>query len=77
MTSEQIRQQVELNKKFNVQQKLNLFNMKDQKLDGSKTNWSEALTVYSTKIKLLEEIIEYIDGDGDGSINNFFINNTK
>jgi hypothetical protein len=76
MTSEQIRQQVELNKKFNVQQKLNLYNMKDQKLDGSKKNWSNALTVYSTKIQLLEQILEYID-QGAVSINNNFINDTK
>jgi hypothetical protein len=76
MTSEQIRQQVELNKKFNVQQKLNLYNMKDQKLDGSKKNWSNALTIYSTKIQLLEQILEYID-QGAVSINNNFINDTK
>ena len=76
MTVEQIRQQVELNKKFNTQQKLNLFNMKDRKLDGSKKNWDNALTIYSTKIQLLEEIIEFID-EGGVSINNFFINNTK
>jgi hypothetical protein len=76
MTVEQIREQSELNKKFNVQQKLNLYNMKDQKLDGSKKNWSDALTVYSTKIKLLEEIIEYIDG-GVITINNGFVNNSK
>lgn len=76
MTSEQIRQQVELNKKFNVQQKLNLYNMKDQKLDGSKKNWSNALTVYSTKIQLLEQILEYID-QGAVSLNNNFINDTK
>jgi hypothetical protein len=75
MTVEQIRQQCELNKQFNTQQKTNLFNIKDRKLDGSKKNWSNGLTVYSTKIKLLEEIIEYID-EGS-SINNFFINNTK
>jgi len=76
MTSEQIRQQVELNKKFNVQQKLNLYNMKDHKLDGSKKNWSNAITVYSTKIQLLEQILEYID-QGAVSINNNFINDTK
>jgi hypothetical protein len=76
MTIEQIRQQVEVNKKFNVQQKLNLYNMKDQKLDGSKKNWSNALTIYSTKIQLLEQILEYID-QGAVSINNNFINDTK
>ena len=76
MTVEQIRQQVELNKKFNVQQKLNLYNFKDQKLDGSKKNWSNALSVYSTKIKLLEEILEFID-QGAVSLNNSFINNSK
>jgi hypothetical protein len=76
MTVEQVRQQVELNKKFNVQQKLNLYNMKDQKLDGSKKNWSNALTIYSTKIQLLEQILEYID-QGAVSINNNFINDTK
>jgi hypothetical protein len=76
MTVEQVRQQVELNKKFNVQQKLNLYNMKDQKLDGSKKNWSNALTIYSTKIQLLEQILEYID-QGVVSINNNFINDTK
>ena len=76
MTVEQIRQQTELNKKFNVQQKLNLYNMKDQKLDGSKKNWSNALTIYSTKIQLLEQILEYID-QGVVSINNNFINDTK
>jgi hypothetical protein len=76
MTIEQLRQQVELNKKFNVQQKLNLYNMKDQKLDGSKKNWSNALTIYSTKIQLLEQILEYID-QGVVSINNNFINDTK
>ena len=76
MTSEQIRQQVELNKKFNVQQKLNLYNMKDHLLDGSKKNWSNALTVYSTKIQLLEQILEYID-QGAVSLNNNFINDTK
>ena len=76
MTVEQIRQQVELNKKFNVQQKLNLYNMKDHKLDGSKKNWSNGLTVYSTKIQLLEQILEFID-EGGVSINNNFINDTK
>jgi hypothetical protein len=76
MTIEQLRQQVELNKKFNVQQKLNLYNIKDQKLDGSKKNWSNALSVYSTKIQLLEEILEYID-QGAVSLNNSFINNSK
>ena len=76
MTIEQIRQQVEVNKKFNVKQKLNLYNMKDQKLDGSKKNWSNALTIYSTKIQLLEQILEYID-QGAVSINNNFINDTK
>ena len=74
MTVEQIRQQCELNKKFNIQQKVNLYNFKDQKLDGSKKNWSNALSVYSTKIQLLEQILEYIDG-GAVSINNSFINN--
>jgi len=76
MTVEQIRQQTELNKKFNVQQKLNLYNMKDQKLDGSKKNWLNALTIYSTKIQLLEQILEFID-EGGVSINNNFINDTK
>jgi len=76
MTVEQIRQQVELNKKFNVQQKLNLYNFKDQKLDGSKKNWTNAVSVYSTKIKLLEEILEFID-QGGVSLNNSFINNSK
>jgi hypothetical protein len=76
MTVEQIRQQTELNKKFNVQQKLNLYNFKDQKLDGSKKNWSNALTIYSTKIQLLEQILEYID-QSVVSINNNFINDTK
>jgi hypothetical protein len=50
--------------------------MKDHKLDGSKKNWSNALTVYSTKIQLLEQILEYID-QGAVSINNNFINDTK
>ena len=76
MTVEQIRQQVELNRKFNVQTKLNLYNIKDRKLDGSKKNWDNALSVYSTKIQLLEEILEYIDG-GAVSINNGFVNNSK
>lgn len=76
MTIEQLRQQVELNKKFNVQQKLNLYNIKDQKLDGSKKNWTNAVSVYSTKIQLLEEILEYID-QGAVSLNNSFINNSK
>lgn len=77
ISMEQLREQVELNRKFFVQQKLNLYNnCKDRKLDGSKKNWENALTVYSTKIQLLEEILEYIDR-GPVSINNSFVNNSK
>ena len=76
MTVEQIRQQVELNLKFNKNRKTHLYTLVDRKLDGSKKNWENGLTVYSTKIQLLEEILEYIDQNVE-SLNNTFINNTK
>lgn len=77
ISMEQLREQVEVNRKMYVNLKLGLYNnCKDRKLDGSKKNWDNALTVYSSKIQLLEEILEYIDR-GPVSINNDFVNNSK
>lgn len=76
ISMEQLREQVDMNRRMYVNLKLSLHNMKDRKIDGSKKNWEQANVIYSSKIKLLEEILEYIDR-GPISINNDFVNKTK
>lgn len=76
MTLELIRQQVELNKKIYMNLKSSLWKMKDKKIDGSKKSWDLLNNSHSSKIKLLNEILEYID-EGSISVNNEFVNNQK
>jgi hypothetical protein len=61
MTLEQVKTHCEINLTFYKGAKKQLWDIKEQKWDGSKKLWTEAVVKYSAKIDVLEEILEFID----------------
>jgi len=61
MTIEQLRNHIESDMKVWKTKKSELWDIKDQKIDGSKKCWNEANITYSAKIQCLQDILIFID----------------
>jgi hypothetical protein len=65
MTVEQIRNHIESDMKVWKTKKSELWDIKDQKIDGSKKCWNDANITYSAKIQCLQDILIFIDTNQD------------
>jgi hypothetical protein len=61
MTVEQLRNHIESDMKIWESKKSELWKMKDRKLGGYKTSWTEANIVYSARVQCLQDILIFID----------------
>ncbi len=66
MTIQQVRQHIESDMEIWKNKKSELWIMKEQKIDGSKTSWKEANIRYSSNIQTLQDILIFIDTNQDG-----------
>jgi hypothetical protein len=61
MTVEQLRNHIESDMNIWKSKKSELWDIKDQKLNGTKKSWNEMNSKYSHKIQTLQDILIFID----------------
>jgi hypothetical protein len=61
MNIKQVKSHCKEELKFYKAAKQQLWDIKEQKWDGSKILWTQGVMRYSSKIELLEEILQFID----------------